>query len=51
MQSPECQCVVNALKCSPACKNQFCDNMIEDDYEEIGDDSSDEDESDYGDDT
>ena len=44
-KAPECQCIVNALECSPACKNQFCDNMIEDDYEETGDDSSDEDES------
>ena len=35
-KAPECQCVANALKCSPACKIQFCDNMIDDDFEESG---------------
>ena len=34
----------NALKCLPACKNQLCDNMI--DFEESGDDTADEYESD-----
>ena len=28
----------NALKCLPACKNQLCDNMIDKDFEESGDD-------------
>ena len=46
-KTPECECVANALKCSPACKNQFCDNMIDDNFEENGDDTADEDESDY----
>ena len=27
----------NALKCLPACKNQLCDNMIDNDFEESGD--------------
>ena len=46
-KAPECQCVANALKCSPACKNQFCDKVIDDNFEENGDDTVDEDESDY----
>ena len=49
-KAPECQCVANALKCSPACKNQVCDNMIDDDFEDSVDDTADEDESDYDDD-
>ena len=49
-KAPECQCVANALRCSPACKNQFCDNMIEDGFDELGDDTEDEDESDCDDD-
>ena len=32
----------NALKCLPACKNQLCDNMIDKDFEENGDDTADE---------
>ena len=36
----------NALKCLPACKNQLCDNMIHKDFEESGDDTVDEYESD-----
>ena len=36
----------NALKCLPACKNQFCGNMIDKDFEESGDDTVDEYESD-----
>ena len=32
----------NALKCLPACKNQLCDNMIDKDFEESGDDTADE---------
>ena len=36
----------NALKCLPACKNQLCDNMIDKDFEESGDDTADEYESD-----
>ena len=43
----ECQCVANVLKCSPACKNKFCDNIIDDNFEENGDDTADEDERDY----
>ena len=31
-----------ALKCLPACKNQLCDNMIDKDFEESGDDTADE---------
>ena len=49
-KAPECQCVANALRCSPARKNQFCDNMIEDGFDELGDDTEDEDESDCEDD-
>ena len=33
---------LNALKCLPACKNQLCDNMIDKDFEESGDDTADE---------
>ena len=40
----------NVLKYSPACKNQFCDNMIDDDFEESGHSAAAEDESDYDDD-
>ena len=36
----------NALKCLPACKNQLRDNMIDEDFEESGDDTVDEYESD-----
>ena len=36
----------NALKCLPAGKNQLCDNMIDNDFEESGDDTADEYESD-----
>ena len=32
----------NALKCVQACKNQLCDNMIDKDFEESGDDTVDE---------
>ena len=31
----------NALKCLPACTNQLCDNMIDKDFEESGDDTAD----------
>ena len=31
----------NALKCLPACKNHLCDNMIDKDFEESGDDTAD----------
>ena len=34
-----------ALKCLPACKNQLCDNMIDKDSEEGGDDTADQYES------
>ena len=34
----------NALKCLPACNYQLCDNMIDKDFEESGDDTADEDE-------
>ena len=37
----------NALKCLPACKNQLCDNIIDKDFEERGDDTANEYESDY----
>ena len=46
----DCQCVAYALKCSPACKNKLCDNMIDDNFEESFNDTTDEDESDYDDD-
>ena len=36
----------NALKCLPSYKNQSCDNMIDKDFEESGDDTADEYESD-----
>ena len=36
----------NALKCLPVFKNQLCDNMIDNDFEESGDDTADEYESD-----
>ena len=36
----------NALKCLPACKNQLCDNMIDKDFKESGNDTADEYESD-----
>ena len=49
-KAPDCQCVANALKCSLACKNQLCDNMIDDDFEDSVDNTGDEDESDYDDD-
>ena len=32
----------NALKCLPACQNLLCDNMIDKDFEESGDDTADE---------
>ena len=46
----DCQCVAYALKCSRAYKNQLCDNVIGDDFEEIINNTTDEDESDYDDD-
>ena len=36
----------NALKYLPTCKNQLCHNMIDKDFEESGDDTADEYESD-----
>ena len=45
-KAPVCQCVANALKCLPACKNQFFDNMLDGDFEDSVDDTEDEDESD-----
>ena len=36
----------NARKCLPACKDQLCDNVIGKDFEESGDDTADEYESD-----
>ena len=42
----------NALKCLPACKNQLCYHMFDKDFEESGDGTADEYESDnIGDDT
>ena len=38
---PECHSAVNALRCSPACKNQLCDNIIDDDFENSVDDTED----------
>ena len=49
-KAPECQCVESALKCSPACKNQLCNIMIDDDFEESGGDTVGEDESNYDED-
>ena len=46
----DCQCVAYALKCLPACKNQLCYNMIDDDFEESFNHTTDEDESDHDDD-
>ena len=37
---------LNALKCLPACKNQLCDTMIDKTFEESGDATGDEYESD-----
>ena len=31
---------LNVLKCLPACKNQLCDNMIDKDFKESGDDTA-----------
>ena len=45
--APECHCVANPLKCSLGCKNQLCDIMIDDDFEDSVDDTADEGESDY----
>ena len=42
-KAPDCQCVAYALKCLPACKNQLCDNMNDDDFEESFNDTTDED--------
>ena len=36
----------NALKCLSACKNQLCENVIDKDFEESGEDTADEYESD-----
>lgn len=41
LQSTECQCVVNALKSSPAWKNKFCDIMVQDDYGDADEDALD----------
>ena len=38
--------ISNALKCLPACKYQLWDNMIDKTFEESGDDTADEYESD-----
>ena len=40
------QVSLNALKCLLACTNQSCDNMIDNDFEESGDDTADKYESD-----
>ena len=48
-KAPDCQCVANALTCTPACKNQLCKNMIDNDFEESVDDTPYEDESNYED--
>ena len=31
-----------SLKCLPACKNQLCNNMVDKDFEECGNDTADE---------
>ena len=36
----------NALKCLSACKNQLCDSIIDKEFEESGDETGDEYESD-----
>ena len=36
----------NAMKYLPACKNQLCDNIIDKEFEESGDDTADKYESD-----
>ena len=46
----KCQCFANAPMCSSACKNQLCDNIIDDDFKESGDDTADGDECNYDDD-
>ena len=43
---PECRCFLITLRCSPACLI----NMIDDHFDEHGDDTAYEDESDCGDD-
>ena len=32
---PGCQCITNGIKCTPACKLQTCDNMVEEDNLDI----------------
>ena len=49
-KAPECQCVTNALKCSPTCKNHLCNIIIDNYFEENDGDTVVEDESDYDDD-
>ena len=41
-QLPSCQCMVNGLKCTEACKLQTCGNMKDDD-DSLDSDSSDSD--------
>ena len=33
-KSPECSCILNGLKCTPACRLQTCSNMEDDEYDE-----------------
>lgn len=33
-QAPDCPCVTNGMKCTPACKNQTCQNQKEEDEED-----------------
>ena len=40
-KAPGCQCIANGLKCSPACRNQWCDNMQQDDEDDMLDDDDD----------
>ena len=44
---PDCQCLSNGLRCSPACRLQFCDNMIEDD--EVTENEDSDSDSEYSD--
>ena len=40
---PDCQCLANGLKCSPACTLQNCTNIAENDDDQLDSSSEDED--------
>ena len=41
-QLPDCQCMLNGLKCTDTCKLQSCDNMVTDTIGDLNDDTDDE---------